>query len=202
MCGLRIRIFLYLPGAQYCRVNILFVVFGMMGLSEQKTAFVAICVVFLCSCGVYSFQDSSIPAEVKTIHVSNFTNRAAIVNPRLANELTNGFKSRIQQQTRLNLTENGLADYDIDAYISQYNVSTAGIVGNQASQNQLNVSVHIVFTNNIEHKLPEIHSFETDVSLSKQFGAQLTLQQAEQQLLSDIVTELVNLMFNKLFSNW
>lgn len=154
------------------------------------------------SCGIYSFQDASIPPDIKTIKIGVFENKASIVNAILANDLTNSFKTKIQQQTKLNLLNSGRGDYEVSGYISRYDVSTSGISGNQASQNQLNLTVHIQFVNNAEDRYPDIPSFETDVSLFKQFSAQLSLQQAEQALLGDLVKEATNLMFSRIFSNW
>lgn len=153
-------------------------------------------------CGIYSFRDGSIPPEVKTIKIEPLGNQAAIVNAGLANSITNRLKSKIQQQTKLTLQNQGAADYELSGYISRYEVSTSGIVGTQAAQNQLNLGIHISFTNNLEEKLPNVKSFETDISLAKQFSAQLTLQQAEALLLEELTEEAVNLLFNRIFSNW
>lgn len=155
-----------------------------------------------CSCGIYSFQDSSIPPDIKSIKVGVFENKASIVNVILANEITNSFKNKIQQQTKLTLLNSGTGDYEIQGYISRYDVSTSGISGSQATHNQLNLTIHLQFTNNAEDRYPDIQSFETDISLFKQFSAQLSLQQAEQSLLNDLVKEAVNLMFSRIFSNW
>lgn len=108
----------------------------------------------------------------------------------------------IQQQTKLTLLNSGTGDYEIQGYISRYDVSTSGISGSQATHNQLNLTIHLQFTNNAEDRYPDIQSFETDISLFKQFSAQLSLQQAEQSLLNDLVKEAVNLMFSRIFSNW
>lgn len=156
----------------------------------------------LWSCGIYSFQDSSIPPDIKSIKIGVFENKASIVNASLANELTNGFKSKIQQQTKLTLLNNGRGDYEVSGYVSRYDVSTSGISGTQASQNQLNLSIHLQFVNNAEDRYPDMQSFETDISLFKQFSAQLSLQQAEQALLDELVKEAVDLMFSRIFSNW
>lgn len=160
---------------------------------------------FLCvskACGIYSFRDASIPLGVKTIKISTFDNRAAIVNAQLANDLTNRFKTKVQQQTKLTLLNAGRADYEVSGYIARYEVTTSGIDDTRASQNQLNLSVHIEFVNNVEDKYPDIQSFETDITLFKQFSAQLSLHQAEQALLPSLASEATDLLFNRIFSNW
>src|SRR5436305_11771961 len=73
------------------------------------------------SCGIYTFRDVSIPADVKTIKINYFENRASIVNPQLSSKLTDQFKQKVSSYIRkasLVTTEN--ADYIIGGYISSY----------------------------------------------------------------------------------
>lgn len=154
------------------------------------------------ACGIYSFNDSSIPVGVKSIKVKNFDNKAPIVNPTLANNLTTQFKNKLQQQTKLLLVTEGRADYEVSGYVSDYNVVTSGINAGQASNNQLNCTFRLSFVNHLEEQFPDIRSFETDLNLSKQFNARLSLPQAEPALLPELEKEMVDLLFNKVFSNW
>ena len=47
------------------------------------------------SCHVYSFKDSSIPPEVKSIHLAYIENRARLVNPALAPALNDAIRLKI-----------------------------------------------------------------------------------------------------------
>ncbi len=53
------------------------------------------------SCKVYSFKDVSIPPEVKTIRIGFIENRARYVDPQLSPQLTDKFKQKISNQTKL-----------------------------------------------------------------------------------------------------
>src|SRR5450755_4380595 len=89
------------------------------------------CLGFVClmavSCKIYSFKDVSIPPEVKTIRVGFIENRARYVDPQLSPQLTDKFKQKISNQTKLTQIQGDNPDYDVSAYVSEYNVTTAGV---------------------------------------------------------------------------
>src|SRR6187431_3249712 len=96
----------------------------------------------------YSFKDTSpIPEEVKTFRVNYFENKARYVNPQLSPQLTERMKQKIIGNTRLRQTNDDNAHYDISGYVTEYNVTTSGITGNNASSNRLTVGFHLVFKN-------------------------------------------------------
>jgi hypothetical protein len=147
----------------------------------------------------YSFKDTSpIPEEVKTFRVNYFENKARYVNPQLSPQLTERMKQKVIGNTRLRQTNDDNAHYDISGYVSDYTVTTSGISGNNASANRLSVSFHLVFRNTLD----ETKNFETDVSNSFDFPANQTLETAQAALFPDIVKNIVDAVFNKIFSNW
>lgn len=147
----------------------------------------------------YSTKDTSpIPAEVKTFRVNYLENKARYVNPAVTPQVTEKLKQKIIGQTRLRQTNGDDAHYDISGYLSDYSVSTSGISNQNASTNRLNVSFHLVFKNTID----PTKDFETDLSRNYDFDARLTLPEAEARLGSDIIKNLVDEIFNKIFSNW
>jgi len=152
---------------------------------------------FLSSCHVYSFKDVSIPPEVKTVKIGFIENRARYVNPQISPRLTDRLQQKITGQTRLTRTNNDDAHYQISGYISDYSVSTAGISNQQAATNRLTVGVHIIFRNTLTAKTEEY-----DLSRNFDFSANLTLNQAEGALTDDIVRNLTDEIFNRIFSNW
>jgi hypothetical protein len=151
---------------------------------------------FFSSC--YSFKDVSIPPEVKTIRVQYIENRARIVNPQLSQRLTDKLRQKVVNQTRLSQTNSDEAHYDVSGQITDYFVSTSGISGQQASTNRLNVTVHLVFKNRLDEK----KNFEADLSRNFDYSSLLSLQQAEATITDQIVQNLVDEIFNRIFSNW
>lgn len=156
-------------------------------------------VTFNCATCKYSTKDTSpIPTEVKTFRVNYLENKARYVNPQLTPQLTEKLKQKIIGQTRLRQTNSDDAHYDISGYLSDYSVTTTGISNQNASTNRLNVSFHLIFKNTLDQK----KDFETDITNNYDFNAGLSLQEAEAQFADAIIKNLVDGIFNKIFSNW
>jgi len=153
--------------------------------------------IFFSSCGVYTFKDVSIPPEVKTVKINFIENRASYKNPQLSPRITDQLQQKISNQTRLTRTNSDDAHYQISGYISSYAVSTSGISSQQAATNRLTVGVHITLLNTLKNETKEY-----DVSRDFEFSASLPFTQAEAQLLDDIVKNVTDEIFNRIFSNW
>jgi len=154
------------------------------------------------SCRTYRFKDVSIPDSVKFVKINQFQNRATYVNPSLAPELTERLGQKIRSQTRLGITTN--ADdrsqqiWIIECTITTYSISTAGISNQQVNANRLNVGVKVVVRDNRTQK--EIGKY--DVTTPFEYSGSLSLQQAEQGLQSQILRDVTDAIFNRIFSNW
>ncbi len=146
----------------------------------------------------YTFKDVSIPPEVKTVSVQYIENRARYINPQLSPQLTDRLRQKITGQTRLTIVNSDDAHYDIGGYITDFSVNTSGISGNQASSNNLNVTVHIIFKNRLDEK----KNFETDITRNFPFSASISFTDAQNRLMDDILKNVSDDIFNKVFSNW
>jgi hypothetical protein len=151
---------------------------------------------------VYSFNDvSPLPDSIRTVRVHFIENKAPYVNPQLSPQLTERVRQKIVNQTRLTQTNNDNAHFDIRGTITDYAVSTSGITSQngqqQTSINRLTVSVSITFNNQAQNKVEEFI-----VSRSFDFPARLSLQQAEASLLDEMIRNLTDEIFNRIFSNW
>jgi len=154
-------------------------------------------ILFLSSCHVYSFKDVSIPPEVKTVKVGFIENKARYINPQLSPRLTDRLQQKVTGQTRLTRTNNDDAHYIITGHIAEDYISTSGISNQQAATNRLKIGVHINFRNTLTGKVQEF-----DISRNFDFSANLTRQQAEAQLNEEILKNLTDEIFNRIFSNW
>ena len=173
-------------------------------ISHHLRSVFAICLfmvltLFSSSCRVYTFKDVSIPTEVKTIRISYIENKSQYVDPQLSPQLTDKLKQKITNQTRLTQIQSEEADYDVQGWISNYNVSTSGVTNQQAATNRLTVSVHLIFRNRLAVGTKD---FEEEVSRNFDFSAGLSVNEAEAQLTPTIVSNLTDEIFNRLFSNW
>ncbi|HVK96740.1 MAG TPA: LPS assembly lipoprotein LptE [Flavisolibacter sp.] len=154
------------------------------------------------SCGVYSFNDvSPLPDSIRTVRVQFIENKAPYVNPQLSPTLTERLKQKIVNQTRLTQTNNDNADFDISGTVTDYAVSTSGITSSQGQQqtsiNRLTVTVAIRLNNQKQNKNEEF-----SVSRSFDFDARRSLQSAEAALLDEMIRNLTDEIFNRIFSNW
>ena len=147
----------------------------------------------------YGFKDTApIPQEITTFRVNYLDNKAQYINTQLSPQLTERLKQKIINTTRLNQTNEEQAHYDISGYVSQYYTSTVGISGNDANTNRLTVGFHLIFKNNLN----EEKNFEADLTRTFDFPATQSLSQAEASLNDEIIRNIVDEIFNRIFSNW
>ena len=100
--------------------------------------------------------------------------------------------------TRLKQTNEDDAHYDISGYVSQYVTSTVNIANNSSTTNRLTVGFHLVFKNTLD----PTKNFEVDISRNEDFAANKSLSEAENSLTPTVVKNIVDEIFNKIFSNW
>lgn len=153
--------------------------------------------------GCYSFRDIAVDETIRTVNVHFIENRAPYINPQLSPTLSDRLRQKIVNQTRLTQVSGENAHYDIRGTITDYSVSTSGISNSdgrsQTSINRLTVTVQITRLNQLK---PDEEPLEFSVSRSFDFGANQSLQQAEAQLLDEMVRNLTDEIFNRIFSNW
>jgi hypothetical protein len=94
------------------------------------------------------------------------------------------------------------ADYDVTAFVAQYDVTTAGVANQAASINRLTVTVHLALKNRLNDQKLGTPDFETDITRNFDFPAGTNLTDAEATLTPQIVQQMTDDMFNRLFSNW
>ncbi|WP_298299901.1 LPS assembly lipoprotein LptE [Hydrotalea sp.] len=170
----------------------------LSSMPPRSFAIVIFALSLLLGCKIYSFKDVSIDySKIKTIKIGFIENRASYVNPQLSPQLTDKLQLKIASQTKLIRTNSDDANLVVSGYISDYSVSTAAISAQQASANRLTVSAHITVKNNVDNKTDEF-----DVSRNYDFSSNLSLQQAEGQLTTTIVSNISDDIFNHIFSNW
>ena len=153
----------------------------------------------LCGCtGGYSFTGASIPVEAKTISISQFPNYASTVNPQLSQKIYDGLQQMFSSQTSLNLSpEEG--DLQISGEITDYSTRASSISSSDnVATNRLTITIRVKFTNRFDPKA----DFEQSFSRFKDYNASLDLSAVEAGLVSEIVNELCEDIFNKSVVNW
>lgn len=146
----------------------------------------------------YSFNDATIDPRYKTIKLGFIENKARYINPQLSPKLNDKLQQKITNQTKLTRVNNDDADYVISGAITTYDgTQTVGVSGRQASTNRLTVSINIQLRKNIENETKDFV-----VSRSFDYSANLAFNTAEAQLLDEVVRNMVDEIFNRIFSDW
>lgn len=172
----------------------------LLRLSLRYSLFLVLCSLFFLSCKwfPYKFKDVSIPPNLKTFKVNYIDNKARYINPQLSAQITDRLRQKITNQTRLSPASDN-PHLEISGTITEYSVTTSGVSGTrESSTNRLNVGMSINIKNNLE---PD-KSIESTISRSIDFPATLTLTQAEARFSEEIIKNVVDEIFNKIFSNW
>ena len=163
-----------------------------------KLKYLFVSIALLYSCGVYTFTGADIHADIETISIAFFQNQAPLMQPILSQNFTNALQDRFIQQTDLtSVNTNG--DLHFEGYISDYNVKPISISSSDiANQNRLSIKVFLRFSNLVEKD----KSFEQSFSRYADFDSSLNLSSLEEELIDQIITELIEDIFNKAVVNW
>ena len=153
--------------------------------------------VVACS-GGYSFTGASIPPGAKTISVETFANNASTVNPQLSQKLTDELKNMFASQTPLNVA-NSEGDLQLSGEITSYETRASALSSSdEVSMNRLTVTIRVRFTNTVDAEA----NFDQSFTRYRDYAASLDFSSVESGLVSEIVTELCEDVFNKAVVNW
>ena len=163
---------------------------------------VVLLILLLNSCGSvkYSLSGASIHPDAKTVSVQYIQNNAPIINAQLSQLLTEELKDKFVSQTSLSLI-NGNGDLDFEGEITGYETKPMAIQNNDvAALNRLTITIRIKFTNS---KDPDSkYDFDKSFSQYQDYESQFDLSQVEGDLVTKIVEQLVEDIFNESVVNW
>lgn len=147
----------------------------------------------------FTFNGSPIDYTVyKTIHVSEFPIRAALVYAPLQQMFENELLDYIQRNTRLQTTDNA-SDLNLEGEITGYSLTPQAVTEDAyASKTRLTISVRVKYTDNKEEK----NNLDQTFSAYRDFDATELLIDVQETLCQEISEELVNLIFNATLGNW
>lgn len=146
----------------------------------------------------YSTTGASIPLELETVSVQYFDNRAPLVYPSLSQDLTNSLKDMFQARTRLNLI-NDVGDANFEGVIEQYRTQPVSVQADeQADLERLTISINVTYTNTAD---PE-QNFKANFSRHEDYDARIGLEPVEDDLVTKIIAQLTEDIFNRAFVNW
>lgn len=147
----------------------------------------------------YSFTGASIPPTAKTFSVSYFKNNANLVDPSMAQILTDALINRMLNQTRLaQVDQNG--DLDFQGVITGFQPSQPiSVVDRETTaQNRMTITVKVTFVNRVDEKL----NFEKSFSRYMDYNSDLDVSSIQDQYISEIAELLVDDIYNEAVANW
>ena len=164
-----------------------------MNIRRFATAAICIAACTLTGCKVtYSLSGA------KTVSIPYFPNNATLVSPTLSSTLTDELQTRFTNQTKLELVpENG--DLAFEGEITSYTVQPVAVTSDDmAAMNRLTITVKVKFTNRIDPTF----DFNRSFSAFQEYPSSNDLSSVEGTLIPELVTQLVDDIFNAAVSNW
>lgn len=148
---------------------------------------------------IYKFNGTAIDYNVyKTIRVSQFPIRAALVYPPLQQTFENALLDYITRNTRLQTTD-GSSDLEMEGEITGYTLSPQAVTENAlASKTRLTITVRVKYTDNKNDK----NDIDQSFSAYQDFDSSEMLTDVQDQLCEEITEQLVDLIFNATLGNW
>lgn len=140
----------------------------------------------LTNCGVYNFTGTG-KIDAKTFQVNFFQNNAELIEPGIDRTFTLQLQDLIQNQTNLNLVNNG-GDLVYEGEITDYRISPMTATADQkAAQNRLKIRINVRFTN----KNKETDNFEKSFEFFYDYPA-------DQQLVGSVLNTGLKEIFDRI----
>lgn len=153
------------------------------------------------SCSIsYKMNGAALDYSIyKTISISEFPIRAALVYPPLQQTFENKKIDMVTRQTRLRVIDSNNSDLRLEGEITGYSLSPQAVNDNAyASQTRLTITVRVKFINSKDSNQDVDQSF----SAYRDFSSDQMLTDVQDELCSQISDELANLIFNATLGNW
>ena len=147
----------------------------------------------------YKFTGASIDyTKVKSISLETFQNRAAYQWGPMATMFNDALSDRFVQQTKLQQVSRG-GDLQLAGEITAYDQFNKSISADgYSSMVQLKMTVNVRFANNTNHD----EDFERQFSATRDFDATQSLDSVQEDLVTQMIEEIVDAIFNAAVANW
>ena len=147
----------------------------------------------------YKFNGASIDyTKTKTIQIADFPIRSAYVWAPMGPMFNNRLKDEFASHTKLSqVKRNG--DLKIEGEITQYQQRNKSVSAEgYSAQTELSISVNVRFTNNVNHQ----EDFERQFTASQAYETTQSLSSVQEELVTEIIKDLCDQIFNATVANW
>ncbi len=156
--------------------------------------------ILLTACSVsYKFNGASIDySKTKTIQISDFPIRSSYVWGPMAPMFNNQLRDEFSAHTRLiHVKRNG--DLKIEGEITQYQQRNKSVSADgYSAQTELSMTVNVRFTNNANHS----EDFERTFTASQSYETTQTLNEVQEELVTQMCKDICDQIFNATVANW
>lgn len=158
-------------------------------------------------CGVYSFTQSSLPPEIKTISIQQFYDEIGAGPANLSQSFSEDMRDYFQQNTSLTLVDFGgdlqlegsIVGYSINPLAPRANASQSFENADIAGQERLQITVSVSFVNTFD----ETKDFNRTFSFYRDYVPDREpLISNEQQFVDEITEQIIVDIFNATVSDW
>ena len=168
----------------------------------KKLIYIIMCVITLAvvSCSVsYKFNMLSIDyTKVKTIQIADFPIRSSYVWGPMGPMFNNKLKEQYADHTKLSqVKRNG--DLKIEGEITNYSQRNKSVSAEgYSAQTELSITVNVRFTNNTNHQ----EDFEQQFTATASYETTQSLAAVQEQLVTEMIEDIVDQIFNATVANW
>ena len=148
----------------------------------------------------YKFNGAALDYDIyKTISISQFPIRAALVYPPLQQTFENQITDMITRQTRLRVVDSNSTDLRLEGEITGYTLSPQAVNEDAyASRTRLTITVRVKYIDNKN----EAQGVDQTFSAYRDFSSNELLTDVQDELCTQISKELADLIFNATIGNW
>ena len=135
---------------------------------------------------------------MKSVSINQFENVASLAPPVLSNTLTEALKDKFSSETNLIPLESD-GDLIFSGRITNYSINPIAIQADEtASKNRLSITVKVKFVNSKD----EESNFDKTFSRYADYESSQDFTTIEESLNEEIVSQLIDDIFNEAFTNW
>ncbi len=152
-----------------------------------------------CAFKGYKFNGASIDyTKTKTIQIADFPIRSSYVWGPMGPLFNNQLKDEFANHTKLIQVKRG-GDLKIEGEITQYTQRNKSVASDgRSAQTELSITVNVRFTNNVNHN----EDFEQQFTASKSYETTQSLNSVQEELVTQMVKDLAEQIFNATVANW
>jgi hypothetical protein len=149
--------------------------------------------------GCYSLSGISIDPNIESFDAPLFENRAALVEPTLALNMTEQLKDKIRNSSRLRWTQDD-PDLIFNGTITRYDItSVAPVQGATSALNRLTITLKISF----EDTQNEKNGWEKSFTRFVDFESGQDFSNVKEDLIREATADILEDVFNETFAkNW